>query len=153
MKIAIVVGTRPEIIKMSPIIRQAQDRKLDYCLIHTGQHFSSNMDDIFFKELSLPLPKYNLGVSSGTHAEMTAKMLIGLEKILLTEHPSIVLVQGDTNTVLASALTAAKLHVPIGHVESGLSRFDRRMPEEINRVLTDHMSDFLFAPTKDSRQN
>ncbi len=153
MKIAIVVGTRPEIIKMSAIIRQAQDRKLDFCLIHTGQHYSSNMDGIFFKELGLRLPKYNLGTGSGTHAEMTAKMLIGLEKIFLTENPGIVLVQGDTNTVLASALTAAKLHIAIGHVESGLRSFDREMPEEINRMLTDHMSDLLFAPTKETRQN
>jgi len=152
MKIAIVVGTRPEIIKMSPIIRECERRKQDYFILHTGQHYSYNMDKIFFEQLELPEAKYNLDVGSGTHAEQTGKILIGIEKILQKEKPDVVLVEGDTNTVLAGALAATKLHIKVGHVEAGLRSYDRIMPEEINRVLTDHISDFLFAPTEQSKQ-
>ena len=152
MKIAIVVGTRPEIIKMSPVIRECKRLNLDYFVLHTGQHYSYNMDQVFFEQLELPEPKYNLGVGSGTHAEQTGKILIEIEKVLAKEKPDVVLVQGDTNTVLAGALAASKLHIKVGHVEAGLRSYDRCMPEEINRVLADHISDFLFTPTEQSKQ-
>ena len=151
--ISIVLGTRPEIIKMSPVIRECEEKGLDYFILHTGQHYSYEMDRVFFDELELPQPKYNLDVGSGTHAEQTGRIMIGVEKVLMKERPDIVLVQGDTNTTLAGALAAAKLQIKVGHVEAGLRSFDRRMPEEINRVLTDHISDYLFAPTEKARQN
>jgi len=151
MKIAIILGTRPEIIKMSPVIRECEKQNMDYFILHTGQHYSYNLDKVFFQELELPEPKYNLGVGSGSHSEETGKMLIGIEKILLKEKPDVVLVEGDTNTVLAGALAASKLHIKLGHVEAGLRSYDRNMPEEINRVLADHVSDYLFAPTEKAR--
>jgi UDP-N-acetylglucosamine 2-epimerase (non-hydrolysing) len=151
--IAIILGTRPEIIKMSPIIRECERRSLDYFILHTGQHYSYEMDRTFFEQLELPEPTYNLDVGSGTHAEQTGKIMSGIEKILIKEKPDIVLVQGDTNTVLAGALAAAKLHIRVGHVEAGLRSYDRTMPEEINRVMADHISDYLFAPTETARQN
>ena len=152
MKISVVLGTRPEIIKMSPIIRECERLGLDYFILHTGQHYSYNMDRVFFEQLELPDAKYNLDVGSGSHAEQTGKMLIGIEEVLCKEGPGVVLVEGDTNTVLAGALAAVKLGVRIGHVEAGLRSYDRRMPEEINRVLADHCSDYLFAPTEKSRR-
>jgi len=152
MKVAIVLGTRPEIIKFSPIIREFERLGLDYFILHTGQHYSYNMDRVFFEQLELPEAKYNLDVGSGSHAEQTGKMLIGVEKVLVSEQPSIVLVEGDTNTVLAGALAAVKLGIKVGHVEAGLRSYDRQMPEEINRVLADHCSDLLFALTEKSRQ-
>lgn len=151
-KIAIILGTRPEIIKMSPIIRECEKRKLNYFILHTGQHYSHNMDKIFLQQLNLPDIKYNLDIGSGTHGEQTAKMISGIEKILIKENPDIVLVEGDTNTVLAGALAACKLHIKVGHIEAGLRSYDRQMPEEINRVLTDHCSDYLFAPTYKSEE-
>ncbi|WP_332448459.1 non-hydrolyzing UDP-N-acetylglucosamine 2-epimerase [Methanoculleus sp.] len=151
--IGIVLGTRPEIIKMSPVIRECERRGLDYYIIHTGQHYSYEMDRVFFEELDLPDPDYSLDVGSGTHAGQTAKIMTGVEDILAKEPPEIVLVQGDTNTVMAGALAASKLHVRVGHIEAGLRSFNRQMPEEINRVLTDHISDYLFAPTERSREN
>ena len=153
MKISIILGTRPEIIKMSSIIRELENHGVDYFTIHTGQHYSYNLDKIFFEELELPEPKYNLDVGSGSHAEETGKMLIGIEKVLNDEKPDIVLVEGDTNTVLAGALAASKLHIRVGHVEAGLRSYDRTMPEEINRVLADHISDYLFAPTEKAKKN
>ena len=153
MSISIIVGTRPEIIKMSPIIRECEKLNLDYFILHTGQHYSYNMDRIFFEQLELPQPKYNLDVGSGSHAEQTGKILLGRGKILLKENVDVVLVEGDTNTVLAGALAAAKLDIKVGHVEAGLRSYDKTMPEEINRVLTDHCSDILFAPTEKSKQN
>jgi UDP-N-acetylglucosamine 2-epimerase (non-hydrolysing) len=153
MTICIVVGTRPEIIKMSPIIRECEKRTLDYFIIHTNQHYSYSMDRIFFEELELPEPNYNLEVGSGTHGAQTGKMLSSLEPPLLKEKPDAVLVEGDTNTVLAGALTSVKYHIKVGHVEAGLRSFDRNMPEEINRVLADHISDYLFAPTSVSKSN
>ena len=175
-RIAIVLGTRPEIIKMSPVIRaldkhnsehralnssqeagnsrlSTRNSELEYFILHTGKHYSYNLDRVFFEQLQLPQPKYNLEVGSGTHAEETGKMLIGIERVLLEEKPDVVLVEGDTNSVLAGALAAAKLHIKVGHVEAGLRSYDRRMPEEINRILTDHLSDFLFAPTENARDN
>jgi UDP-N-acetylglucosamine 2-epimerase (non-hydrolysing) len=151
--ISVILGTRPEIIKMSPIIRELEGRGLEYSIIHTGQHYSYEMDRIFFKELELPLPDINLDVGSGTQADQTGRMLPKIERVLLDQRSEMVLVQGDTNTVLAGALTAAKLDIPVGHVEAGLRSYDRTMPEEINRVLADHISTQLYAPTEESRQN
>jgi len=160
VKIAIILGTRPEIIKMSPVIREL-DRynslvtghrsPITYFILHTGQHYSYNLDRVFFEQLKLPPTKYNLEVGSGSHAEQTAKILIGVENVLQNESPDIVLVEGDTNSVFAGALAAAKLHIKVGHVEAGLRSYDRNMPEEINRTLTDHCSDYLFAPTEKAK--
>ena len=153
MSISIILGTRPEIIKMSPIIRHLKAKSLDFFILHTGQHYSYEMERIFFQELELPDADYNLEVGSGTHGQQTGKMLSGIENILLQEKPGVVLVQGDTNTVLAGALAASKLGIKVGHVEAGLRSFDRSMPEEINRVVTDHLSDYLFPPTATAQQN
>ena len=137
---------------MSPVVRECERLKLNYLILHTGQHYSYEMDKIFFEQLKLPNAKYNLDIGSGMPGEQTGKMLIGIEKVLMKEKPDLVLVEGDTNTVLAGALAATKLHIKLGHVEAGLRSYDRRMPEEINRVLTDHCSDYLFAPTENARQ-
>jgi len=152
-KTAIVLGTRPEIIKFSPIIRELTRLGQNFFILHTGQHYSYNMDKVFLEQLKLPQPKYNLDVRSGTHAEETGRILIGTEKILVREEPDIVLVEGDTNTALAGALSAAKLDIKVGHVEAGLRSYDRQMPEELNRTLVDHCSDMLFAPTELSKNN
>ncbi|MFQ6089034.1 MAG: non-hydrolyzing UDP-N-acetylglucosamine 2-epimerase [Candidatus Methanofastidiosia archaeon] len=152
MRLCIVFGTRPEIVKLSPVIRALKERELDFFTIHTNQHYSYNMDKVFFENLKLSPPDFNLEVGSGTHAEQTSKALLGIEKILLLEKPDLVLVQGDTNTTLSGALASAKLLIPIGHVEAGLRCFER-IPEEINRKVADHLSDFLFAPTKTSEKN
>ena len=152
--IAIILGTRPEIIKMMPIIMACKNKNIDFQLIHTGQHYSYEMDRIFFQEFGLPDADYNLDVGSGTHGEQTAKILTGIEKILINEkygRKDSVLVEGDTNTVFAGALAAAKLHVKVGHVEAGLRSYFKDMPEEINRILTDHISDYLFAPTENTK--
>ncbi|MCW4033728.1 MAG: UDP-N-acetylglucosamine 2-epimerase (non-hydrolyzing) [Candidatus Bathyarchaeota archaeon] len=153
MRFFVVLGTRPEIIKMSPVIHELERRKLDYSILHTGQHYSYNMDKVFFDVLGLPDAAYNLDVGSGSHGKQTGRMLIEIEGVLEKERPDVVLVQGDTNTVLAGALAAAKLGIKIGHVEAGLRSYDRTMPEEVNRVLADHCSDYLFAPTEVSRKN
>ena len=152
MKIAIVLGTRPEIIKMSPIIRLLEKNQIEYFIIHSNQHYSKNMDEIFFDELSLPKPVYNLGIGSANHGNQTGQMLIKIEEILLKEQPTIVLSQGDTNTVLAGILAASKQNIPTGHVEAGLRSYDRRMPEEKNRIICDVLSDFLFTPTNIQRE-
>ena len=151
--IGIILGTRPEIIKMSPVIRECERRGIDYFILHTGQHYTYEMDRLFFEELELPNPDYNLDVGSGSQAGQTAKIMTGVEDVLVKEAPDLILVQGDTNTVMAGALAASKLHVRVGHIEAGLRSFNRRMPEEINRVLTDHISDYLFAPTENARKN
>ncbi len=156
MKIAIVVGTRPEIIKMSPIIRECRKRKLNYFIIDTGQHYSYNMNKLFFDELLLPLPQYNLGIKSKSpqqQGDHTGRMMLKIENVFRKEKPSIVLVQGDTITVLAASLCAVKLGIPVGHVEAGLRSYDRSMPEEVNRVLSDHVSEYLFVPTSNAREN
>ena len=150
MKVCIVLGTRPEIIKMSPVVRECERRGLDFFILHTGQHYSYSMDGAFLEQLRLPRSRHNLEVGSGSHAEQTGKMLVGIERVLESERPDVVLVEGDTNTVLAGALASAKLGIKVGHVEAGLRSYDRMMPEETNRVLTDHCSDLLFAPTKES---
>jgi UDP-N-acetylglucosamine 2-epimerase (non-hydrolysing) len=152
MKVAVILGTRPEIIKMAPVIKELLKREADFFVLHTGQHYSYSLDRVFFEQLRLPDPRYNLEAGSGSHAAETARMLTGIEDVLLRERPACVLVEGDTNSVLAGALTAAKLGIRVGHVEAGLRSYDRRMPEEINRVLTDHISDLLFAPTEGARQ-
>ena len=146
--ICLVLGTRPEIIKLSPLIRECGRRQIPFFVLHTGQHYSYEMDRVFFEDLELPAPQYNLDAGSGLHGEQTGKILAGTERVLLAHRPDAVLVQGDTNTVLAGALAATKLHIPVGHVEAGLRSFDRRMPEEINRIVADHVSDLLFAPTE-----
>ena len=151
--ILIVIGTRPEIIKMSPIIRECARQGLEFSVLHTGQHYSYTMDRIFFEQLNLMPPDYKLDIGSGSQGAQTAAILTGIEKVLLRHPPDIVLVQGDTNSVCAGALAAAKLHIPVGHVEAGLRSYDRSMPEEINRIVADHVSDQLYAPTEKSRQN
>jgi UDP-N-acetylglucosamine 2-epimerase (non-hydrolysing) len=153
MKIGIILGTRPEIIKMSPVIRFCEKKSIEYFILHSGQHYSYQLDKVFFDELELPDPKYNLEAGSGNQGEQTAKIIAGIEKVLLMEKPDIILVQGDTNTVLAGALAAVKMGIKIGHVEAGLRSYDRSMPEEINRILTDHCADYLFAPTDTAESN
>ena len=150
--ISIIVGTRPEIIKMAPVIRACEKQRVGYQIIHTGQHYSYELDRIFFRDLELPEANYNLDVGSGTHGEQTGKILIAIEKILMAEKPKVVLVEGDTNSTLAAALAATKLHIEVGHIEAGLRSYFRGMPEEINRILTDHISDYLFAPTENARK-
>jgi len=152
LKISIVLGTRPEIIKMSPVIRECERLALEYFILHTGQHYSYNMDRVFFEDLELPGARYNLDVGSGSHGEQTGKMLVGVERVFVKEKPDVVLVQGDTNSTFAGAFAAAKLEIRVGHVEAGLRSYDRCMPEELNRVLTDHCSDYLFAPTMRSKE-
>lgn len=155
MSICIVVGTRPGIVKMSPLIRECQQRGLDFYVIHTGQHYSPDMDEIFFHDLNLPPPKYKLKDTSGYvhHGGKTGAMMQGIEAIFLQDTPKVVLVCGDANTNLAAALVARKLHCIVGHVESGLRSYDWRMPEEHNRVMMDHICELLFAPTEDARAN
>lgn len=151
-EIAIVLGTRPEIIKLAPVIRECDRRNIDYIVIHTGQHYSDSLDRVFFEQLGLPVPDHNLGVGSASHADQTAAMITGIADVLVQEQPDTVLVQGDTNSVLAGSIATSKLDIDLGHVEAGLRSFDRSMPEETNRVLTDHVADYLFAPTDQSRQ-
>lgn len=153
IKIAIILGTRPEIIKMSPIIRQCKRQNIDFFIIHSNQHYAEKLDKIFFRELNLPKPKYNLNVGSGKHGEVTGKMLSLIEDVLLNEMPNRVLVQGDTNTVLAGGLAARKLNIPVGHIEAGLRSYDEEMPEEANRILVDHISTYLFPPTELAKLN
>jgi UDP-N-acetylglucosamine 2-epimerase (non-hydrolysing) len=151
VRIGILVGTRPEIIKMAPVVRACQSRGTPFLLLHTGQHYSFEMDGVFFQELGLPQPHRNLEVGSGSPPWQLGTMIVGLEPILREEQPGVLLVEGDTNSVLAGALTAQKMGIPVGHVEAGLRSYDRTMPEEINRILTDQLSDWLFAPTTTSR--
>ena len=152
MKYCIILGTRPEIIKFSSIIRYLNNNNKDFIIIHTNQHYSAKLDSIFFSELKLPKAKYNLNIGSGSHGEQTGKMLYQIEKVLIEEKPDIVFVQGDTNTVFSGALAASKLNIKIGHIEAGLRSYDRSMPEEINRIMTDHISNYLFVPTLKSRK-
>ncbi len=153
-KILTVIGARPQFIKASVVSKAlARTGRLDELLIHTGQHFDANMSDVFFSELSMSLPRYNLGVHGGGHGAMTGQMLEAIEKVIVDERPDAVLVYGDTNSTLAGALAAAKLHIPVAHVEAGLRSFNMRMPEEINRILTDRISTWLFTPTEAAIQH
>ncbi|CAN1518494.1 WecB UDP-N-acetylglucosamine 2-epimerase [Paracoccaceae bacterium] len=148
MKILTILGARPQFIKAASISRHVGNNSdLTEVLVHTGQHYDADMSDVFFEELSIPRPAHHLGISGGGHGAMTGRMLEALEAVIVAEKPAVVLVYGDTNSTLAGALAAAKLHVPIAHVEAGLRSFNRQMPEEINRVLVDHCADLLFTPT------
>jgi UDP-N-acetylglucosamine 2-epimerase len=165
MKIVTIVGARPQFIKAAairrairkinerPQTRPHEKRRIQEILVHTGQHYDYMMDKVFFEEMKLPRPDYHLGVGSGSHARQTGKMLEGIERVLQKERPERVLVYGDTNSTLAGALAAAKLNIPISHVEAGLRSYNSAMPEEINRLLTDHLSTFLFCPTDQAVRN
>jgi len=175
MKIISVVGARPNFIKIAPIIRAIDkqnefinasrspshfsritsnfSRLTSHALVHTGQHYDYEMSRIFFEDLELPEPDIYLGISSGTHAEQTGRIMIEFDKVLLKEKPDLVIVVGDVNSTLAAALAAVKLHIPVAHVEAGFRSFNREMPEEVNRVLTDHISTFLFCPTETAVRN
>jgi UDP-N-acetylglucosamine 2-epimerase (non-hydrolysing) len=152
LKLCIVVGTRPEIIKMSPVIRECLRRDVDFFILHTGQHYSYNLDALFFEELALPAPKHNLLVGSGSFSFQVSKMLAGIEEVLMGEAPDYVLAEGDTNTVLATALVASHLHIPFVHIEAGLRSYNPLMQEEKNRIIADGVADALFAPTTFARE-
>lgn len=153
-KILTIIGARPQFIKASVVSKAiAATDGLKEVIVHTGQHFDANMSDIFFEQLSIPRPHYLLDIHGGGHGEMTGRMLAEIEKVLLQERPDCVLVYGDTNSTLAGALAAAKLHVPVAHVEAGLRSFNIQMPEEINRILTDRVSNILFCPTNAAMAN
>ena len=156
MKVVTVVGARPQFIKAAVVSRVMRDDyagTIEEVLVHTGQHYDENMSKVFFEELDMPHPKYNLEISGGQHGAMTGRMLEAVEAVLLREKPDWLLVYGDTNSTLAGALAAAKLHIPVAHVEAGLRSFNMRMPEEINRILADRVSSMLFCPTEAAVRN
>lgn len=152
-KILTVVGARPQFVKAAALSRALKKHQMEEVLVHTGQHFDKNMAEIFFHQMEIPVPKYNLGIHSLNHGAMTGRMLEAVESVILDENPSAVVVFGDTNSTLAGALAGSKLHIPVAHVEAGLRSYNMKMPEEINRILTDRISDFLFTPTETAVQN
>ncbi len=158
MKLCIVVGARPNFIKAAPIITaikkyQKKYPELTFFLIHTGQHYDENMSEVFFKEMGIPMPDFHLKIGSGAHGKQTGEMIGQIEEILIAEKPAMLISIGDTNSTLAGALAAVKLHIPVAHVEAGLRLFNKHIPEEVNRLLTDHVSDLLFVPTKLAKDN
>ena len=154
MKIITVIGARPQFVKAATVTRALKKHPhIQEILVHTGQHFDANMSDIFFQEMKIDTPKYHLGISGKGHGAMTGEMLAEIEKICQLEKPNLLLVYGDTNSTLAGALAAAKLHIPVAHVEAGLRSFNMKMPEEINRILTDRISNYLFCPTETAIEN
>jgi len=156
IKIVTIIGARPQIIKaaaLSRAIKNKFSKEIEEVIVHTGQHYDANMSGVFFDELQIPQPNYNLNVGSGSHAKQTATMLMGIEEILVKEKPQAIVLYGDTNSTLAGAIAATKIHVPIAHIEAGLRSFNKAMPEEINRITCDHCSTFLFSPTKAGYDN
>ena len=154
MKIVTIIGARPQFIKaavLSAAFAKLQD--LQEIIVHTGQHYDANMSDIFFDEMDIPKPTYNLDIGGGTHGKNTGRMIESIESVLFKEQPDLVLVYGDTDSTLAGALAACKMHIPVAHVEAGLRSYNRKMPEEINRVLTDQVSDILFTPSDEGKKN
>lgn len=154
MKILTIVGARPQFIKAATVSRVlAENTGIEELIVHTGQHYDPNMSGIFFAELGIPEPDYDLGISGGNHGAMTGRMLAAIEEVILKDRPDCLLIYGDTNSTLAGALAAAKLHVPVAHVEAGLRSFNKQMPEEINRVVTDHVATWLLTPTETATTN
>jgi len=156
IKILNIIGARPQIIKAAAISRAIKNNfnnKIEDIIVHTGQHYDENMSEVFFTEMGIPKPKYNLNVGSASHGVQTAEMIKGIESIIFSEKPNVVLVYGDTNSTLAAAVAAAKLHIPVAHIEAGLRSFNKSMPEEINRITCDHASTLLFSPTKTGIKN
>jgi len=153
MSICTVVGARPNFMKAAPIIHEFQRRGISHVLVHTGQHYSAEVSDFFFRDLRLPAPDFHLGIGSDTHARQTARIMMAIEEVWLRERPELVLVMGDVNSTVAASLVASKLGVPVAHVEAGLRSFDRTMPEELNRIVTDHLSDLLFTTEESGNQN
>lgn len=153
MKLLTVVGARPQFIKAAVVSRQFMAAGVEEVLLHTGQHYDENMSSVFFTEMQIPEPKYNLSVKGGAHGYSTGHMLAGIEEVLINEKPDAVVVYGDTNSTLAGALAARKLHIPLVHIEAGLRSFEMKMPEEVNRILTDRISDILFCPTPTAIEN
>ncbi len=151
--ISMVLGTRPEIIKMMPLVKECERRGIEFEIVHSGQHYSFEMDSLFFSQLGLPEAEHKLEVGSGRHGEQSARIIERCETVFEKSSPSVVLVQGDTNTVMSASIAAAKMGIPVGHVEAGLRSYDRSMPEELNRVVCDHLSSYLFAPTAVSKAN
>ncbi|MEZ5010186.1 MAG: UDP-N-acetylglucosamine 2-epimerase [Bacteroidales bacterium] len=156
IKLLSIVGARPQIIKSSAISRTIRDiytEKVDEKILHTGQHYDRGMSEVFFEELEIPVPDYNLGVGSARHGRQTASMISGIEDVLISDRPDVVVIYGDTNSTLAAAIATSKLKIPLVHVEAGLRSFNKSMPEEVNRILSDHVSTLLFAPTDAALKN
>src|ERR1043165_9021823 len=150
IKLLTIIGARPQIIKaaaLSRAVKNKYDGKIREVIVHTGQHYDDNMSQVFFDELDIPHPNYNLNAGSGSHGRQTAAMIDGIEEVLLREKPNAIILYGDTNSTLAGAIAASKLHVPVVHIEAGLRSFNKAMPEEVNRIMCDHVSKLLFSPT------